>query len=963
MLIRIGGGISGIKEYLENGQKQGRALSRDELDERIVLGGDLDVTNDIIQSLETSGDKYLHITLSFKEDEIDRGTLESIVQDFESFAFSAYGKDEYSMYAEAHMPKIKSYVDGKSGDSIERKPHIHIVIPRQNLLSGTNFDLLHKPVFDKKLNKVIVPESQLEWVNAFQEHVNNKYGLASPKEHQRIELVDVSDIISRHSDDVFKGDKGKELKSKLLSEMVSRGIEDYGQFKKMVAEYGTVSTGRSQDSEERYLKVTLPGQTKAARLDKYVFSREFVELPTAEKQKKMAAEVQAKYQVAGDARRDPEYIAQKLEEWYSSRAKELKYLNSGDTKFYQAYRQAGTEAKQQMLAERENRFYSKHREDKTNDQSNERPADRAAGINGFTREYPFKPTGHERSADSRQRYPEPFGKGTPPQSLDSVRNLSGVGVVRFASRGEVLLPSNAPHQLEHGDAEPANGLRRPADRQPVSATGRSSDSVIAQRARDLKEGQQERSAGRNGDLQEIKQQLDARRLLAELSHSHGVIPEKYQVTKAKDGGDRIKCGTRNLNVSDFLTKELNLSWKEAEKTLRESYSRQTGRELQRDHWEKPGRQLWAEFQAGRGDRQQLRSRQWDELRTDQGQRLEKIKTEFHAKKGRIQGDKSLTGAQRKAALSVARMERITKEAAAKERAGIERDQLKAAQRAPVMEQYRDFLAGKAQAGDEQALAELRRQTPEKTERVTENNAKIEGGEAPAKQEREPIHRAQAITYQVHRNGDVTYQRAGRDVLRDEGRSVQMLQTDDKTIETGLRLAQQKFGRKLALSGPQEFQEKAARIAAEAGLRVEFTDARLNSIMRERTAELAAEKARDQEARKAGQEFAKQREAGKGKGDARVAAKGPQKAQEQASVPTDSKAPYTQDSRYTGPVQAVDRDYVYQSHGRDTIRHERKHFPELPKPGDQLQVAYKQGQATVRAQERAKDADLDAGQGL
>lgn len=956
MLIRISGGTSGIKEYLENGRKEGRKLSRDDLDERVILAGDLDTANQVILDSDSTGEKYLHITLAFKEDEIDRATLEGIAEDFQQFAFSAYEPDEYSFYAEAHMPKIKSYTNESTGEFVERKPHIHIVIPKQNLLSGQH------------LNPFGVVDQNERFIDAFQEHVNNKYGLASPKESRRIEFTSESEMISRYKGDAFKGDTGKQLKGELLLEMLSRGIEDYGQFKKLAAEYGTVSTGKSKDREERYLKVTPPGAAKAARLDSYVFSREFVELPTAEKQKRMAAEVQRNYQIAGEARRDPAHVAQQLDEWHRSRARELKYLNSGDKKTYQAYRQAGAEARQLMLAERASRFYTTHRKEQTNDQSQRERANRAAGADRFAREFPYKQpardAGHERGPDNRQRYPEPFGKGTPPQSLNSVRNLSGVGVVRFAQGSEVLLPGNARHQLEHERTEPADGLRRPADRQPVvSATGRSSDSAISQRARDLKEAQQERGAGRQGDMQDIKQNLDARRLLAELSQSHGVIPEKYEVTKAKDGSDRIKCGTRNLNVSDFLTKELNLSWKDAEKTLRESYGRQTGRQLQREHRQEPRRQLWAEFQAGRGDRQQLRTRQWDNQRTLQRERLDAIKKEFYAKRSRIQGDKSLTSAQRKAALSVARMERITKDAAAKERAGIERDQLKAAQRAPVMEQYRDFLAGKAQAGDEQALAELRRQTPEKTERVTENNAKIEGAEAPAKQEREAIHRAQAITYQVHRNGYVTYQRAGRDVLRDEGRSVQMLQTDDKTIETGLRLAQQKFGRKLALSGPQEFQEKAARIAAEAGLRVEFTDARLNSIMRERTAELAAEKARDQEARKAGQEFAKQREAGKGKGDDKDAAKGPQKAQEQASVPTDSKAPYTQDSRYTGPVQAVDRDYVYQSHGRDTIRHERKHFPELPKPGDQLQVAYKQGQATVRAQERAKDADLDAGQGL
>lgn len=978
MLTRISGGTSGIKEYLENGRKEGRQLSRDELDERVILAGDLNTTNQVILGMDTDGEKYLHITLAFREDEIDRATLEGIADDFRKFAFSAYEPDEYSFYAEAHMPKVKSYTDEKTGEFVERKPHIHIVVPKQNLLSGQH------------LNPFGVVDKNERFIDAFQEHVNNKYGLASPKESRRIEFTGASEMISRYKGDVFKGDKGKELKGQLLSEMLDRGIEDYGQFKKLAAEYGTVSTGKSKEREERYLKVTPSGATKAARLDSYVFSREFVELPTAEKHKRMAAEVQRNYQIAGEARRDPAHVAQQLDEWHRSRARELKYLNSGDKKSYQAYRQASTDTRQQMLAERESRFYTKHRKEQTNDQQDRQRTDRAAGADRFAREFPFKgvspgrgrdaerAAGHHRGADgtrqlddsrgarNRQFGPEPFGKGAPPQTLDSVRILSRLGVDGVTKGSEVLLPDHARYQLDQQRAEPADGLRRPADRNvAVKPTGRASDSAISQRSRDLQETKQARSAGRQGDMQDIKQNLDARRLLAELSQSHGVIPEKYEVTKAKDGGDRIKCGTRNLNVSDFLTKELNLSWKDAEKTLRESYGRQTGRQLQREHRQEPNRKLYAEFQAGRGDRQQLRTRQWDDQRTVQKERLAAIKKDFYAKRSRIQGDKSLTGAQRKAALSVARMERITSEAAAKERAGIEREQLKAAQRVPVMDQYRDFLAEKAEAGDEQALAELRRQKPEKTERVTENEAKIEGAEAPAKQECEPIHRTQALTYQVHRNGDVTYQRSGRDVLRDEGRSVQMLQTDDKTIETGLRLAQQKFGRKLALSGPPEFQEKAARVAAEAGLQVEFTDARLNRIMRERTAELAAEKARDQEARKLAQEFAKQQPAAKGKADSKDPAKGPQKAQEPAAVPTESKEPYTASGRYSGPVQAVDQNYVYQAHGRDTIRHERKHFSETPKPGDEVRVTYNRGQAAVKnlAQERAKSQNLDKGQGL
>jgi hypothetical protein len=63
MLIRISGGESGIKDYLENGQKQGLDYSRDELDERIILDGDLNLTDAIINKMDNNSDKYLHITL------------------------------------------------------------------------------------------------------------------------------------------------------------------------------------------------------------------------------------------------------------------------------------------------------------------------------------------------------------------------------------------------------------------------------------------------------------------------------------------------------------------------------------------------------------------------------------------------------------------------------------------------------------------------------------------------------------------------------------------------------------------------------------------------------------------------------------------------------------------------------------------------------------------------------------
>jgi hypothetical protein len=88
---------------------------------------------------------------------------------------------------------------------------------------------------------------------------------------------------------------------------------------------------------------------------------------------------------------------------------------------------------------------------------------------------------------------------------------------------------------------------------------------------------------------------------------------------------------------------------------------------------------------------------------------------------------------------------------------------------------------------------------------------------------------------------VTYRHDGRDVVRDRGVVVLVLRKDQDAIETGLRLAQAKYGSTLQLAGSDTFQREAARVAAEAGLKVRFSDDRLNRVMMDRLAGRVAER--------------------------------------------------------------------------------------------------------------------------
>ncbi|KVW77427.1 LPD7 domain-containing protein [Burkholderia ubonensis] len=1050
MLIRVSGYHDGVKEYLENGQKQDREFSRDEMDERVILAGDLDITNEVIQSIESKGERYHTITLSFKEDEIDRATLAAIVKDFEAFALSAYRPDEYSFYAEAHLPKIKSYVNRKTGEPVERKPHIHIVIPNVNLLSGRTM---------LPFGKVSQNEA---FIDAFQEHINHKYGLASPKDNRRTEFTSASEMISRYKGDAFDG-ANSELKAKILEAVILRDIASQDDFRALLQEFGEVRT-RNAGKEAEYENVKPADAAKGVNLKEYVFTRDFIELSAADKRAVLEQRIEPKYETAGQPRPTPEALQATLREWHDVRALELKYLNSGNQRFYRAYRDASLADRLQILAAREQRFYERYEDGVNHDREAEWGgfsgyAERSIGLKrGGSAERRGEPgrgrrRARERGNDerggqtrdiagrrrNRQHDIDEPRAGTAPQSFDRMRSVSGVGLDGNADRGEMLLPFDAPRYVENEgignrddalrragtgggaaggggtvgsrvdgfeareraeqlydlwrDADPDErrrllaasaerfavkeygfkGGRPPAmqframqeslgeikllssvdelrfadtrlmrhdafqeirraldawrqtersgvqldvseragqlydlwhdadpderhrmlaatagrfavneyvlkdgrspamqfrgiDDSPAgamhlssveelrfadtsarrfnaganSATGREADTVRDQLARDAFEGRAVRRDLPRSEFQEIKRRLDATRLLAKLAHTHGVIPEKYPITKGRDGSDRIRVGSRNLNVSDFLTKELNLPWSDAARTMREAYSEQTGGTSRHAARQAPAASLWKDFQDRRDDLVARERAQWVEQGVREQERRSAIKSTFAGARNRINADETLTPAERRAAVSIARMERIEQEKALRASIEAERAELKERARTPLDERYRSFLKERAQAGDSRALAELQRLRPIEPQDSDPLIARVRV--ARQLEANAIIYRAAAITHEVERNGDVTYKRNGASMLVDEGRSVRLWESDRDAIETALRLAQQKFGDTLALSGPEEFQLEAARVAAEIGLMVQFEDPALDAVMNDRRRELDGERA-------------------------------------------------------------------------------------------------------------------------
>ena len=186
-------------------------------------------------------------------------------------------------------------------------------------------------------------------------------------------------------------------------------------------------------------------------------------------------------------------------------------------------------------------------------------------------------------------------------------------------------------------------------------------------------------------------------------------------------------------------------------------------------------------------------------------------------------------ADRKAALSLAAMRVAT------DRADLQ-GQLKDAHAATVFMSYRDWVTDQAQrTGNPAAVGQLRgfayseRRVAGKVPAVS---IVIEPAEEPVRSTDYVYMKPQDLTYKVYRNGDVQYSQGKEALFIDQGSKISLLQQSEAAYVAALQLGQAKFGSRLHVTGTQAEQKAFAIAAAKHGLRVEFTDDRMNAWMRE-----------------------------------------------------------------------------------------------------------------------------------
>lgn len=406
MLIRPSGYNDGGKEYLEEGRKNGRDFTREELDERVILDGDLDLTQMIYQQIPDKGqERYATFTLSFREDEVPHETLLDVTREFKQFLMYAYEDEEYNFYAEAHLPKIKETTDKKTGEVVVRKPHIHVFIPRKNLLTG------------KEMNPRGMYEPNCKYFEAFQEYINQKYKLASPREHVRVDPTSVADVLSRYKGDDFRS-KNQDFKKQLVADVIEKNITSRADFYQHVSSFGETKV-RNKGKDNEYIAVKLPGDAKFTNLKETIFHDDFI--------------------VRREVKKPPldrSVIRERLLEW-PQRAKEIKYVSKATPKFRQVYKAAEPAEKIKLLAERQVAFYTKHRG-----------------------QYELHPA--ERQRDHQRGIAEIESRGiTGP--TDGLQGVSGRDVAvnrqREQARNTVLLPGDAYLHLGQQESTGGIGLR------------------------------------------------------------------------------------------------------------------------------------------------------------------------------------------------------------------------------------------------------------------------------------------------------------------------------------------------------------------------------------------------------------------------------------------------------------------------------------------------------------------------
>lgn len=788
MLIRVKGAHSGIKEYLEKGQMKDRYFGRDQLDKRVVLCGDLEMVDTIVNQIDTESDRYSHYTLSFKEDEIKPELLEKITQEFREYYFGSYTDDEICFYAEAHLPKIKSYIDYKNGEIVERKPHIHIVVPRYNLLSNTQF--MHVEI------------NNTQYRDAFQEYINCKYGLESPKDNPRFEINERSELISRYKGDSFTG-VGKEQKEAIYRLITEKNITSRAKLITELKGIGFEVKIRNKGIPEKsYLNIKLGDEEKGINLKEFVFTDEYLKMTYNDKllfaqyqNLKLLdsksrldlidknKELHKEYLSAGIERPIPDIYMERINEWKTKISDQRKYVSRNSSRLNK-YDLLSEEAQLTYVQQLKNNFYNKYGE---KIYVSESELERLLGI--------YRGIAHNnlQSAGTNLEF-----------FTDYCQDLSGdQGCI--ITRERRLRTRDEYARIIGNDR--SNDIR-----DSVNSQGDKRSTVIDSITQDYINHKIENTAFKS-ETEQIRKSLNADILLELTEKTHGVIPEKYTITKNTSGEDRIKCGGNNYSVIDFCRKEMGLNWDESFKVLRTAELMQ--REVDRVIESRPTpAELFAEYKEWFKQYKNRKDSELKNLRNSVRDKFQSITQQAKIDIANIKAQSATPYLKQKEQIQIIKMGQALDKASLSIARDKELEEIQNKYNLEMQDSYRAFLLEKAETGDEIALYELRRLRVNFDEYLKTGSIKHV--------DRLDDYRLN-IQHKVNMDGTISYFLNDKIIIKDIGKRLDFMTSEEKSLRLGLDLAISKFGKNIELHGNESFRRKVVEMSIKNNLNLNFKD--------------------------------------------------------------------------------------------------------------------------------------------
>jgi hypothetical protein len=794
MLIRQRGYHDGVGEYLRNGLKSGNSLHRDLRDKRVILEGDLDVLERVINSKISDDERYIHYTLAFKEDHIPTENLHRVVERFRELLLCAYDRSEYEFYAEAHLPKIKSFTNEKTGELEDRKPHIHIVIPKINLVTG------------RYLNPLGFYQNNIDYIEAIQERINTEFGLVSPKDSRRASLTEMSDFISRYKGDNFKSG-AHDLKSRLLNEMLLAKTSSINEFKLLLEKYGKVKL-RSSKTSHAYYNVKEEGKAKGVNLKEWVFSQEFIEMPFEQKVSHIMGA--AKNRTAEQKLKDDESYLKLVDIWKTKRSLEIKYLHPA-SKEHSTYKHMAAEQQAALLKDKhtKNTTFIKKFHNSLLEPKSDHLLQQLLLNSYKEKDNVVRTRYNNRTMGTANRF--------------GVRKLSECKLAKLPKwEGGLLLHRNESHiPRQQGDTERGNYndvrwdiCRAGGVGQPILPIEFKAESFLQDNLAELQEQRVLNQLENDTDWKKIQSELDLQILLDSLSLSHGLKPELYKVVKGKNGYDRIQCGNRRYSANDFLTKEMHFDWSAASSYIKQEYTRQKDAGQIRKR-QPPNGNYWVKFKEWERLPGNSYKDVWSNQRSIEAELRRDLRASYISRRQAIY-QSGMAPKDKAIQLSLLRFEKLGAEARLRNQLKEQRHQLKAT--LTPQQRYLSYLQKLVEEGDTKALKELRRYSLYNEKNTIKNAFATDPGVG---QDSLFVN----VTFSINRSGTVTYLLNNKAAITDSREWVSVIQDQNKeAIEIALRLALEKNHYKpVQLSGSEEFKRRVVEVAIEKGIKVQFQD--------------------------------------------------------------------------------------------------------------------------------------------